>query len=135
MRGGFSSSDLTAIDDYAHGFGIEVFPCMQTLGHLGQILQWPRFTNIRDTNEVLLSQHEDTYKFIENMIDAATTPLRSKKIHIGMDEAHGIGEGKFRQMFGNKEGCTIFVEHLQRVYDICTKRGLQPLIWSDSMFC
>ncbi len=144
MRGGFSAMELTAIDNYAFGFGIEVhlcsepfwsakvFPCMQTLGHLGQILQWPRFSNIRDTSEVLLSQHEESYQFIEKMIDAVTLPLRSKKIHIGMDEANGIGQGKFRQLFGDKDGYKIFLEHLQKVNEICIRRGLQPLIWSDS---
>jgi hypothetical protein len=45
------------------------------------------------------------------MIRAITEPLRSKKIHIGMDEAHGVSEGRYRQLFGHKDSCQV-VRHL-----------------------
>ncbi|KAJ3087438.1 hypothetical protein HK102_011102 [Quaeritorhiza haematococci] len=134
MRGGFTQEELSAIDSYANDFGIEVIPCIQTLGHLGQILQWPRFASIRDTHEVLLANSEETYAFLDKMIDSATKPFRSKRIHIGMDEAHGIGEGRFRQIFGSKEGTEVFMEHLRRVHQICRAHELQPMIWSDMLF-
>jgi N-acetyl-beta-hexosaminidase len=40
----------------------------------------------KSTSEVLLANLDDTYEFIEKMIDAASSPFRSKRIHIGMDE-------------------------------------------------
>jgi len=135
MRGGYSEDELVMIDDYAYNLGIEVFPCIQTLGHLGQILQWPYYANVRDTSEVLLVEYEETYQLIEKMIKTITKPFRSKLIHIGMDEAHGLGEGRYRQIFGNKESCQVFLEHLQRVNQICKNLGLTPLIWSDMLFC
>jgi hypothetical protein len=52
-----------------------------------------------------------------------------------MDEAHGVGEGRYRQLYGYKEGTEIFVEHLQKVNEICQRSDLQPMIWSDSKFC
>ncbi|GAA5981363.1 hypothetical protein JCM11641_005295 [Rhodosporidiobolus odoratus] len=69
------------------------------------------------------------------MIYAISGPLRSKRIHIGMDEAHGVSEGRYRQLFGYKEGTQVFVEHLRRVSKMCTKAGLEPMIWSDMLFC
>jgi len=45
-----------------------------------------------------------------------------------------LGEGRYRQIFGNKESCQVFLEHLQRVNQICKNLGLTPLIWSDSKF-
>lgn len=47
--------------------GIEVIPCIQTLGHLAQILQWHRYLNLRDTHEVLLAGSEETYVFIKKV--------------------------------------------------------------------
>ncbi|KAJ1998848.1 hypothetical protein H4R26_005301, partial [Coemansia thaxteri] len=135
LRGGYTQDELRAIDDYAFTLGIEVVACIQTLGHLGQILQWPRYAGLRDTNEVILSRLPETYVFLEKLIAAVSAPLRSKRIHIGMDEAYGVGEGRFRSMFGAQEGTAIFVEHLARVHEICTKRGLRPMIWSDMLFC
>ena len=40
----------------------------------------------KSTSEVLLANLDDTYEFIEKMISAASSPFRSKRIHIGMDE-------------------------------------------------
>ncbi|KAJ3050301.1 hypothetical protein HK097_008741 [Rhizophlyctis rosea] len=134
LRGGYTQEQITSIDNYAYQFGIEVFPCIQTLGHLGQILQWPRFANIRDTTEVLLAKSEETYELIGKLLDAASGPLRSKRIHIGMDEAHGVGEGRYKQIFGSRDSTDVFLEHLQRVYALCQQRNLKPMIWSDMLF-
>lgn len=41
------------------------------------------------------------------MIRAATGPLRTKRIHIGMDEAHGVSEGRFRQIFGYQDSTQV----------------------------
>lgn len=41
------------------------------------------------------------------MIAAISGPLRSKRIHIGMDEAHGVSEGRYRQLFGYKESTKV----------------------------
>jgi len=69
------------------------------------------------------------------MIQTITSPLRSKKIHIGMDEAHGVSEGRYRQLFGHKDSCQVFTDHLKKVNEICAKMGLRPMIWSDMLFC
>ncbi|KAJ1957680.1 hypothetical protein GGI12_004957 [Dipsacomyces acuminosporus] len=135
LRGGYTQNELKMIDDYAFNMGIEVVPCIQTLGHLGQILQWPKYLNLRDTNEVILTKSPETYAFIEKLIATVSAPLRSKRIHIGMDEAYGLGEGRFRSLYGAQEGTSIFVEHLSKVHGICTKLGLRPMIWSDMLFC
>ncbi|KAH9451540.1 hypothetical protein Pst134EA_025490 [Puccinia striiformis f. sp. tritici] len=135
FRGPYTQSELKEIDDYAYELGIEVVACIQTLGHLGQMLQWPRFGGMRDTHDVLLVGSTEVYGFIEKMIRAITTPLRSKKIHIGMDEAHGVSEGRYRQLYGHKDSCQVFTDHLNKVNQICAKLDLKPMIWSDMLFC
>ncbi|KAI9102465.1 glycoside hydrolase superfamily [Phlyctochytrium arcticum] len=134
LRGGFTQDDMSMIDNYASNFGIEVFPCIQTLGHLGQVLQWPRFASVRDTHEVILAGSEETYQLIEKMLRAATKPLQSKRIHIGMDEAHGVGEGRYKQIFGDKDSSEVFLAHLTRVQQMCKDLGLKPMVWSDMLF-
>ncbi|CAO3613155.1 unnamed protein product [Cunninghamella blakesleeana] len=135
MRGKYTRRDLCCIDDFAYDLGIEVIPCIQTLGHLGQVLQWPHYAHLRDNTEVLLAEFEPTYEFIERLISAATGPFRSKRIHLGMDESYGLGEGRYKQLFGYKEPTKIFVQHLQRMMEICSRYSLQPMIWSDMLFC
>ncbi|KAJ3200994.1 hypothetical protein HK099_002407 [Clydaea vesicula] len=133
FRGGYSKKELMEVDDYAFDLGIEVFPCIQTLGHLGQILQWPEYVKVRDTAEVMLCGSEETYKLIEKMVQVSTC-FRSKKIHVGCDEAHGLSEGRYKQIFGSKDSAQVFIEHLNRVNEICLRNDLEPLIWSDMLY-
>ncbi|KAJ1852644.1 hypothetical protein LPJ73_002786, partial [Coemansia sp. RSA 2703] len=135
LRGGYTAAELRAIDDHGYLLGIEVVACIQTLGHMGQVLQWPRFAGVRDTSEVLLAGDPATYSLLERMLDAAAGPLRSRRIHIGMDEAYGVGEGRYRTLFGARDGATVFAEHLEHVASLCRARGLRPMIWSDMLFC
>lgn len=134
MRGRYTQDELKAIDDYAYQFGIEVVPCIQTLAHLARALQWNAFAGLRDTEDILLAGSEDTYKFIEDMIRAASAPFRSKRIHIGMDEAHALGLGRYLQLNGYRKRFDIMNEHLRRVLEITDKYGLKAMMWSDMYF-
>jgi N-acetyl-beta-hexosaminidase len=134
LRGRYTHDEMKSLDDYADSLGIEMFPCIQTLAHLAQILQWPAYAEYRDTNDILLAGDEKTYALLDKMIAAASAPFRSKRIHIGMDEAEGLGSGQYRKRFGEKRPFDIFNDHLARVRDLCRKRGLKPMIWSDMYF-
>ena len=135
LRGRYSYDQLKAIDDYAFDLGIEVVPCMQTLGHLQNYLKWPEASSIKENQTVLLPDSEETYDFIEKMIVNSSAPFRSKQIHVGMDETHGLGLGKYLKNHGYTPPIDIFVRHLNRVTDICVKHGLKPMMWSDMLFC
>lgn len=135
MRGRFTTEELQEIDDYAYGYGIEVIPCIQTLAHLNAALRWRhQYDYIRDIDDILLVGHPDTYRLIEEMIRACRASFRSKRIHIGMDEAENLGRGKYRDAHGTPDSFDIICGHLNRVVDICRKYDFQPMIWSDMFF-
>lgn len=134
MRGKYTCDELSECDRYADIFGIEMIPCIQTLGHLTKVLKWNHGLEIKDTDTVLLVGNDDTYKFIENIITAATKPFKSNRIHIGMDEAEDLGLGAYLKKNGYKKGNKIVKEHLAKVMEITNRLGLKPLIWSDAYF-
>jgi hexosaminidase len=134
FRGGYSHEELKALDDYAADFGIEIIPCIQVLGHMEQALQWPAYWQLRDTPKVLLVDAPETYDYLAKLIAAATAPFRSKRIHIGMDEAHGVGSGVYRQRNGQCRPFDILASHLGKVAGLCKAQGLDPMIWSDMFF-
>jgi hexosaminidase len=134
LRGGYSARELRELDDYAHALGIELMPSIQALAHLEQVLQWPAFAKYRDTHYVLLAEDEATYRFIGRMLDAATEPLRSKRININIDEAHGLGTGRYRKINGFVEPSEILRRHLKKVAGMCAERGLKTMIASDMFF-
>lgn len=49
MRGRYSYDEMHSCNDYADIFGIEMMPCIQTLGHLTKALKWDYGLNIKDT--------------------------------------------------------------------------------------
>lgn len=134
MRGRYAAEELKACDDHAALFGIEIIPCIQTLGHMEQFLQWPAAKKYADTERVLLAGEESVYDFIERAIVAASGPLRSRRIHIGMDEAKDIGFGKYLALHGFQNRFDIMNRHVARVTELCQKHGLEPMMWSDMYF-
>jgi hypothetical protein len=83
---------------------------------------------------VLLVGEERTYDLIGKMLDAMAGYLQSRRIHIGMDEAWGLGRGRYLDRFGFRRQRDIFGEHLDRVARLCRDRGLAPMMWSDMFF-
>ncbi len=134
FRGGYTADDLRALDDHAHALGIEIVPCIQTLGHFEQILQWPAYADLADTPRILLAEHPATLPLLTRILDAATAPFRSRRVHLGLDEAAGIGTGRHLLRHRPEPGHAILRRHLDRVLALCRERELEPLIWSDMFF-
>lgn len=134
MRGRYSQADIREIDEYAYMLGIELIPCIQTLSHFRDVLKWSAFDDLRDDWETLLVGYERTYEFIEQLIVAASAPVRTKRIHIGMDEAWHLGLGRYLRKNGYRSTFDIMTEHLRRVIEITDRHGLKPMMWSDMFF-
>lgn len=134
LRGGYTQKDLREIDDYAASMGVEVIPCIQTLAHMAQFLQWQEAAHLKDLPDVLLIDEPETYEFIEAEIRSVSSCVRTKRIHIGMDEAHGVGLGRYYDKHGPTDRFELLSRHVNRVSDICQKYGLEPMMWSDMFF-
>ena len=70
LRGRYTSQELKEIDGYAKARGIELIPCVQTLGHFTALVRNSRFKEIVDCNDILLVDEEKTYEFIEKIFKA-----------------------------------------------------------------
>jgi hypothetical protein len=134
MRGRYSQDELREIDDYAYELGVEIIPCIQTLAHLIDALKWACYGDIKDDDDTLLVGCEKTYEFVEKLIVSASAPLRSKRIHIGLDEAWKLGQGNYLLKNGYRSKFDLMNEHLDRVMQITAKYGLRPMMWSDMFF-
>lgn len=134
LRGAYTDEELRDIDDFAAALDIEIIPCIQTLGHLAQYLVWEESRPIRDTASVLLADEEKTYEFIDCVIAKMRSVFRSKRIHIGMDEAHDVGLGEYLRRHGYQDRFSVLNRHLARVKAICDKYGFDPMMWSDMFF-
>lgn len=134
MRGRYTEEELRECDDYADIFGIEMMPCIQTLAHLEQALKWNMNIDITDTKSVILVDSEDTYGFIRAIMAAAAKPFRTRRIHLGMDEAGDLGLGVYLERYGYKNPNVLIKNHFNRVEKIAEELGLSPVIWADMYF-
>ncbi len=133
-RGAYSRAELRDIVAYAARLNIEIVPCIQTLGHLEKILRHKAYRAVKDTPSVLLVGEKKTYALIEKMIRFWKDVCRTDRIHIGMDETHDLGRGRYLDRFGYRPGFDLFNEHLARVVKLCRSAGFRPMIWSDMYF-
>ena len=134
MRGRYLPEELRALDDYAYAYGIEMIPCLECYGHMEKYLIWGEAFRIKDTESVLMAREEKTFEFLDKLIGTASSCFRSRRIHVGMDEAFDMGRGKFLTKHGYVPPFDIFNEYMDRLMEIVNKYGLSPMMWSDMYF-
>lgn len=133
-RGRYTAEDLRWMDDFADSFGIELVPAIQTLAHLRQIFRWRVFRDVHDLDDILLAGEDKTYELIDAMFRQFSSCVRSRRINIGMDEAHLVGLGKYLDQHGYRDRMQIMLDHFSRVHELANKHGLHPMMWSDMFF-
>lgn len=134
MRGRYTAEEIRAMDDYAYDYGIELMPCIECYAHMEKYLMWREAMEIKDTSAVMLAREEKTFEFVESLIAKVSSCYRTRRIHIGMDEAWDMGRGKFLDKHGYVPPFEIFNEYMERLIQITDKYGLRPMMWSDMYF-
>ena len=134
FRGRYSKAELKEIDAYAASKGIECIPCIQTLAHFDALCQWGCYKEFMDIDNILLAGDERSYALIDNIFSTLSQCFASRKIHIGMDEAHALGRGQYLDKNGYVKPTQIMKEHLAKVCELCAKYDFEPIMWSDMFF-
>ncbi len=134
MRGRYTKAELKELDAYAHMLGIELIPCIQTLGHLATHLRWGDAGAYKDTANCLLVDSDATYQLIEDMFKTCAECFTTRRIHIGMDETNDLGTGAYLRQKGYTPENALYRKHLHRVVDMAHSLGLRPMMWSDMLF-
>ena len=134
MRGRYTKAEVKELDAYCTGLGIELIPCIQTLAHLKCALKWEEYVPAHDCDDILLIGAERTLTLLRNIFATLDESFTPRKVHIGMDEAHSVGLGKYLEEHGYRDRFTLINEHLHTVCDIAAEYGFETMLWSD-MFC
>lgn len=135
LRGRYTCEEMRELDEYAAEQGIELIPCVQALAHLNSIMRWEEYASqARDFDNILLIGAERTYTLLANMFKTLRKCFRTKRIHLGMDEAYMVGLGKYRELHGIRNRFEILTEHLNRVCELAAKEGFEPMIWNDMFY-
>ena len=132
MRGRYSIEEMKEIDEFCLSLGIEAIPCIQTLAHLKTYFKWGQVDV--DCGDILLVDNDRTYELISNMFKTLSKCFHSKRIHIGMDEAHMLGRGRYLDKHGYKSSNEIIRGHLEKICTLAGDYGYELFVWSDMFF-
>lgn len=131
MRGRYTQNELKDIDAHCANIGIELIPCIQTLAHLERLSRWPAYADLFDIEDILLVDDDRVYQLIDKMFATVSRCFSSRRVHIGMDEAHHLGLGKYMEKHGPCNRSLLMAKHLTKVTQLAEKHGLVPMMWSD----
>lgn len=134
LRGRYTQAELKELDDFAYQNGVELVPCIQTLAHMNAAVRWTKYAQITDVNDILLVGDERTYELIDHMFSSLRKCFRTNRIHIGMDEAHMLGRGKYMDLHGKQDTSEILLNHLERVCKMADQYNFKPMMWSDMFY-
>jgi len=134
MRGRYTAAQIGEMESFGEKLGIELVPCIQLLAHLATALRWDAFSKMRDTHDILLTDDEKTYEFIDSVLKSVSKMYKSRRVHVGMDEARFLGQGRYLKKHPYCKKTELFCRHLNRCREIALKYGLKPMMWSDMFF-
>ena len=135
MRGRYSAAEIAEVESVCERLGIELCPCIQTLAHFNAPFHWWRYAErIVDCDDILLMDREESYIFLEHLIQSISKMFKTRNVHVGMDEAFKMCQGKYRTLYGKCDEKEVFFRHLERVRGICEKYGLHIAVWSDMVY-
>ena len=130
MRGRYTEAEMLEMDEFATSIGMEIIPCVQALAHVNGTLRWLH-VNV-DTDDIMLVDDDRTYELIDHMFASLSKCFKTRKIHVGMDEAYMLGRGKHLDIHGYEPISSIMKRHLDRVCEIAKKHGYEDvMLWSD----
>ena len=130
-RGGYTTEMLQEIDAYAEARDIELRVNIQVLGHLHFLPRHACYAPLMDTDHSMMVGKEEVYHFIDKMLSTMSKSVKSRTIHIGMDEIYDLGRGRYLDVHDYADRRTLFLQHLNRVAELAKKYDYTCEIWSD----
>lgn len=135
--GRYTQNELKELVEYSKIFGVELIPCIQTLGHLSKLFDWGAFGDIHDIRDTMLVNYPKTYELIDKMLASVAECFDTDKINLGMDEAYFLGFGRYNWFIDDTkpDRNELFINHVKKVIELAEKHGFtQPSIWYDNIF-
>ena len=141
----YTVDEIRHIVRYAADRGIEVVPCVSTLGHAERFLRHRelehfaelrgdmkgRFGGIR--KETFCITHPDFYRFIGAYLREVAELFPSRWFHIGLDEFFDFALcPRCREaMPTRREEYKMFVAHIVKIREMLAECGKRVMMWSD----
>ena len=124
---------VLAVDAYAADRGVELVPCLQSLGHMEHVLSLERYAKLAESDRrwSVTPSRPETYRFLEALYDEFLPLFRSKRFNANCDEPFDLGRGQSAELAPHKTPGRLFTDHVSRLERLAARHGKQLMIWAD----
>jgi hexosaminidase len=118
---------------YADKYYITLLPEQQAFGHLHQFLKYEIYSDLAETphGHVLTPTYPKTYDFIRQIYGEVVPLFPGPFFHIGADETFELGVGQTKALATQEGLGRVYLEHLQKVFEIMQPYHKQLMFWGD----
>ncbi len=126
---------LRDLDTYAAARGVELIPCLQSLGHMEHILKLPRYASLAETDAgwTISPAMPETYELLGDLYDEYLPNFRSSWLNANCDEAWDLGRGKSAARSHELGPGGLYLEHVNRIRELAAANGKRTMIWGDAV--
>ncbi|MGA9506012.1 MAG: family 20 glycosylhydrolase, partial [Terriglobales bacterium] len=126
-------SEIKELVDYASRYYVTLLPEQQAFGHLHQFLKYEVYSELAETphGHVLTPTNPKTYDFIRQVYGEVVPLFPGPLFHIGSDETAELGIGQTKALAAQQGLGRVYLEHLQKVFEIMRPYHKQLMFWGD----
>jgi len=126
-------AEIKELVEYASKSYITLLPEQQAFGHLHQFLKYEIYSDLAETphGHVLTPTNPKTYDFIRQVYGEVVPLFPGPFFHIGSDETFELGLGRTNALAAQQGLGRVYLEHLQKVFEIMQPYHKQLLFWGD----
>ncbi|MFK7896947.1 MAG: glycoside hydrolase family 20 zincin-like fold domain-containing protein [Myxococcota bacterium] len=128
-----SAEAILSLDAYAAERGVELIPCLQSLGHMEHVLGLPEYTHLAESERrwSISPSRPESYALLEDLYAEFLPLFRSKRFNVNCDEPFDLGRGQSTKRNPSKTPGRLFFDHIQRLEKLSRAHGKQLMIWAD----
>jgi hypothetical protein len=135
---GEGSSPLDAetvltLEAYAADRGVELVPCLQSLGHMERVLSLERYAHLAESDRrwSLSPSQPGTYSLLEDLYDEFLPLFGSTRFNANCDEPFDLGRGQSATRAPRRSPGELFTQHVGKLGRLSKSHRKQLMIWAD----
>ena len=132
-----TAKDIKMLDQYCKERFIELVPNQNGFGHMRAWLDMDEFKHLEVTDgetktDSLNILNPEAFELMDKIYASLLPHFSSNRIHIGLDEAFGLGRFQLEDICKEKGKVQVFMDWLNKLSELCEKKyGKKVQFWAD----
>ena len=124
---------LLALDAYAADRGVELTPCLQSLGHMEHILSLEPYAKLAESDRLwsVTPSRPETYQFLGDLYDEFLPLFSSPRLNANCDEPFDLGRGQSAERAPQTPPGRLFTDHVSQLEILAARHNKKLMIWAD----